>query len=141
MSAEVDQHVVALLVPVVAIVFGVAVAIVAIVTSHRQKLQRLELRHRERLAAIEKGLELLPDPPDVAAPAEQRPRFLLRGLVLLFTGAAVTAAMLQMRTWDAEVPYLLGLIPSAVGLGYLAYYFIEARHEAPRLTDPDGRSS
>ncbi len=52
----------ALFIPIITIVLGVAIAIVWIVTAHRQKVQRFEMRHRERMAAIEKGLELPPEP-------------------------------------------------------------------------------
>jgi hypothetical protein len=45
----------ALLIPILGIVLGVGVAIVAIIASHREKQKRAELRHRERIAAIEKA--------------------------------------------------------------------------------------
>ena len=57
-----DTEKIALMIPILAILLGVATAIIAIVTSHREKQKRVELRHRERLAAIEKGIELTPDP-------------------------------------------------------------------------------
>jgi hypothetical protein len=136
-----DPATLGLLVPIIAIIFGVAVAIVAIVAAHRQRMQRAELRHRERLAAIEKGLELPPDPPDVDANgALRRPRFLLRGLVLLFVGITLTLAMEQLHE---SVPYLFGMIPAAAGLGYLIYYYIEGRREpSPAATgSPPDRSS
>ena len=52
----------ALMIPILGIVMGVGIAIIAILTAHREKQKRVELRHRERLAAIEKGIELAPDP-------------------------------------------------------------------------------
>ncbi|HXQ63654.1 MAG TPA: DUF6249 domain-containing protein [Steroidobacteraceae bacterium] len=122
-----DTDMVAVFIPITAIMFGVACAIVSIVVTHRQRMQRAELRHRERLAAIEKGLELPPDPPDSdASGGRRRPRFLLRGLVLLFVGIALTVAMQQL---PGNAPYLFGTIPGAIGLGYLIYYFIEGRRE------------
>ena len=60
-----ETDIMALMIPIFGIVFGVGVAIVTIVTAHREKVKRAELRHRERLAAIEKGIELPPDPPDL----------------------------------------------------------------------------
>jgi len=58
---EEGQGIIALFIPLFGIVFGIAVAIVAIISKHREKLQRTELRHKERLAAIDKGLELPPE--------------------------------------------------------------------------------
>ena len=59
-----DIEQMALLIPIFGIVLGIAVAIVAIVASHREKVSRAEFRHRERIAALEKGIELPPDPPE-----------------------------------------------------------------------------
>jgi len=123
-----NEDIVAIFIPITAIIFGVACAIVSIIVGHRQRMQRAELRHRERLAAIDKGLELPPDPPDFNTDGgRRRPRFLLRGLVLVFLGISLTVAMLQL---PGSVPYLFGLIPAAVGLGYLVYYLIEGRRES-----------
>ena len=52
------------------------------------------LRHRERMAAIEKGADLPPEPPEPSR-ALPRPRiYLLRGLMWLFTGAALSICFL-----------------------------------------------
>ena len=59
-----DVEQMALMIPIFGIVLGIAVAIVAIVASHREKVSRAEFRHRERIAALEKGIELPPDPPE-----------------------------------------------------------------------------
>src|SRR5208282_3211379 len=113
-SDVMNEDIVAIFIPITAIIFGVACAIVSIIVGHRQRMQRAELRHRERLAAIDKGLELPPDPPDFNTDGgRRRPRFLLRGLVLVFLGISLTVAMLQL---PGSVPYLFGLIPAAVGL-------------------------
>ncbi len=132
-----SPDVIAVFVPIVAIIFGVAVAVVSIIGTHRQRMQRTELRHRERLAAIEKGLELPPDPPEQESTPARRPRHLLRGLVFLFVGLALTAAFYQNHS--DGFPFLYGLIPVAAGIAYLLYYVIEGRHEVPRAngTPPD----
>ena len=120
---------IAVLIPIVAIIFGVAVAIVAIQAAHRQRMQRADLRHRERIAAIEKGLELPVDPPEIDTAPPRRPRHLLVALVLMFVGAALTVALYQTNA--EHFPYLYGLIPVAAGVAYLIYYLIEGRHEVP----------
>jgi hypothetical protein len=131
MNTDATTDIIAVFIPITAIVFGVACAIVCIVAAHRQRMQRAELRHRERLAAIEKGLEVAPDPPEFDAGAGRRPRFLLRGLVLVFGGITLTVAIKQL---PGPVPYLFGMIPTAIGLGYLVYYLIEGRRESRTAT-------
>ncbi|MCU0975398.1 MAG: DUF6249 domain-containing protein [Steroidobacteraceae bacterium] len=116
-------EIVAVLIPLAAIVLGISVAIVGIVSRHRQLLQRTDLRHKERMAAIEKGLELPPDPPEMDI---RRPRYLLKGLVWSFTGAAVYV-MLDSLAGAEEAK--IGLIPVAVGLAYLVYYAVQGRKE------------
>jgi len=125
-----NPAVLGVMIPILAIILGVATAITAIIAGHRQRALRAELRHRERLAAIEKGIEIPNDPVEYSMPPMPRPRHLLRGLIWFFVGAVLTVAMWQTA---GDVPYLFGLIPAAVGLAYLIYYFVEGRHE-PELT-------
>ena len=124
------EEIIAMSVPVIAIVGGVCFAIIRVLATHRQRLQRAEFRHKERLAAIEKGLEMPSDPPEQeqAAVAVDGSRFLRQGLVLVLVGAVLTVSMMQLT----GVPYLFGLLPAAVGAGYLLYYFIHREHEAGR---------
>jgi hypothetical protein len=123
-----NPAVVGVFVPIIAILAGIAVAIVAMLTIHRQRLLRTELRHRERLAAIEKGFELPPDPPEVDPKAGDDARFLRHGLVLVAIGVTVTAAIFQLP--DKNVPYLFGFISAAIGVACLAYYAIRTRRAA-----------
>ena len=117
--------IVGVFIPIIAILAGIAVAIVGMLANHRQRLQRTELRHRERLAAIEKGLELPPDPPDADPKAGDDARFLRHGLVLVAIGVTVTAAMMQIP--DKDVPWLFGSIPAGIGIAYLLYYVIRIK--------------
>jgi hypothetical protein len=114
----------ALLIPILGIVLGVGVAIVAIVTSHREKLKRAELRYRERLAAIEKGIELPPDPD--AEPPPKKGNSLKSGLINLFLGAVLYFAIREVAGDDVA---LFGLIPAAIGVGSLISYFVESRRK------------
>ena len=132
-----SPQIIVFLVPIVAIMAGVAFAITRVLVGHRQRLQRTELRHKERMAAIEKGLELPPDPPesDPLTSAERfaavdGPRLLRQGLVLIAIGVAATAGMMQLPGGD--VPYLFWLVPAAIGMAYLLSYFIQRRHQQPR---------
>ena len=117
---------VAIMIPIFGIVFGVSVAIVAIVTEHRQKIQRAEARHKERLAAIEKGLDL---PPDMDDPDEagKRSGALRRGLIGVAVGIVLYFAL--DRVADEDIA-LFGLIPAAIGFANLAFYAIEGRKKS-----------
>ena len=114
----------ALLIPILGIVLGVGIAIVAIIASHREKQTRAELRHRERLAAIEKGIELPPDPD--SEPPPKRGGSLKSGLIGLFLGIVLYFAIREVA--DADVA-LFGLIPAAIGVGSLISYFVEGRRK------------
>jgi hypothetical protein len=117
------------LIPLAAIVLGIGIGIVAIIAKHRRDVRELELRHRERMAAIEKGLDLPPDPVSSKQPTGDRhlrgggSRYLLRGLVWVGIGLAVALTEDEMtyrfHSW--------GWIAAAVGMAYLIYYFIEGR--------------
>jgi hypothetical protein len=122
--------IVGVFIPVIAIVLGVGAAIVQIIANHR--MQRADHRHRERLAAIDKGLELPADPAEPVVDPRHRPRDLLRGLVLLLVGAVLVPAL--MRNGDADIA-LFGLLPAAVGLAYLVYYLVERRRESAAQQD------
>ena len=119
---EESEGLIALFIPLFGIVFGVAVAIVSIVTSHRAKVKRAELRHRERLAAIEKGIEPPPELPDPEG--GKRGVSLRNGLVGLFVGIVLYFALREVVNSDVA---LFGLIPAAVGVANLIAYFVESK--------------
>ena len=110
------------MIPLSAIILGISAGIVGIVSRHRQQVQRADLRHRERLAAMDKGVEL---PPELEDPID-RPRYLLKGLVWSFIGIAAWFALNAMA--GSEESMLAG-IPFAIGVAYLIYYFVQGRHE------------
>ncbi len=56
-----EVEIMALMIPIIGIIFGIAIAFAAITYGHREKLKRAELRHRERMAAIERGIEVPPE--------------------------------------------------------------------------------
>ena len=114
----------ALLIPILGIVLGVGVAVVAIIASHREKQKRAELRHRERIAAIEKGIELPPDAD--AEPPQKKGSSLKSGLINLFLGAVLYFAIREVAGDDVA---LFGLIPAAIGVGSLISYFVEGRRK------------
>jgi hypothetical protein len=117
-------------IPIVAIVMGIGIAMLAVVVDYRKKRDMFALHHKERMAAIEKGMELPPLPPEFFEDGRRRrnPSDSLRtGLILLFVGVAVTAAMYQ----SAPDAYLWGVVPGAVGVAFLLYYAIAGRKLPP----------
>lgn len=122
---------IAVLIPIAGIVFGIGIAAVAIVTSHREKVKRAELRHKERLAAMDKGIEM---PPEIVDQDDAgRPRFLLQGLIWLGVGIGIFFALGDLAGDEVG---MLGLIPAAVGIATLIYYAIEGRKETSDRRPP-----
>jgi hypothetical protein len=112
----------ALFIPILGIIMGVLIAIAVIFAAHRQKMQRNDMRHKERMAALEKGLEIPPEPVESdngskVSTLRTGLTGLLVGMVLYFAPGAVAGS---------EVA-LFGLIPAAIGLANLIFYFVEAR--------------
>jgi hypothetical protein len=129
------DNAVGIVIPLVSIVLGILMIIVSIVTKHRRQMQELDNRHRERMAAIEKGLDLPPDTVSDRVVVGDRVRgvrrggsdYLLRGLIWLGVGIALSASDSFFGTGNR----MFGWIASAVGVAYLIYYGLEGRREGP----------
>ncbi len=134
-------------IPVIAITFSVGLPMVAlivwIVLNYRKRHRLIELHHAERMAAIERGMEI-PELPieliDGRSPRRRRTS-LLPGLVWFFIGLAVVVGRGSLE----EVPVITGMIPLGIGLAYLLYYFlegrkIEARQMESELSERKGHS-
>ncbi len=122
-----EPALVGVFIPIVAIVGGLAVGAISILAAHRKRALQMELRHKERLVALERGLELPPDVDPALDPKLVRPRHLLRGLVWTFVGLAAIGFFYNESGPDEA---WLGGLPLAVGLAYLLYYVLEGRREA-----------
>ena len=125
---------VALLIPILSVTVSLAALIVWIVMWYRRRMHEVDCRHQERMAAIEKGLEL---PPESLPQPEQTPprsRYLLRGLIWLGVGVAVTFGG---HDWLRAPLGGAGWIAVAVGAAYLIFYFVEGRRASvPKLEEP-----
>ena len=131
-----DTEIIELLIPIFGIVFGVGIAIVSIIAGHRHKMKRAELRHAERLAALEKGIELPPDPePERSG---KRVGTLRGGVMWLLIGVVLYFALRGVADPDAA---LFGLIPAAVGIASLVSYFVEARKNGGERDSSGGRGA
>ena len=126
----------ALSIPIVAIVGGIAAGIVRML----QRQRAFEMIQRERIAAIERGLDpdkiaslqrpllyddhgIYTDP--VMATERRRQGLMIGGIVTLFVGIALAVFLRGVvGEGDADKAWLVGLIPSAVGVALLLCSFL-----------------
>jgi len=118
-----NPGVIGVFIPIVAIVMGIGIGMLAIWSEHRRKAQLLEQNHRERMHAIEKGLELPPLPPGLigvsTGPATSSSAKALRnGIMLTLIGIILYFAI---GVVGADEAALFGLIPAAIGIANLVY--------------------
>ena len=124
--------VVGVMIPIVAIVMGIGIGMLSLLLDYRKKREMFAMHHQERMAAIEKGMEVPPLPAeffqDHRRRAQRLPADNLRsGLILLLVGVAITIALYDTLQHD----YLWGLVPCAIGVANLLFYYIEQR-KTPR---------
>jgi len=108
------------LIPIIAIVMGLSVAMLCLYLDFRKKRELFQLHHAERMAAIEKGIELPPLPPEFFGEYRNREprasRHRRQGLLLSFLGIAISVGM-----WGSshERGAWWGLVFVAVGAAFL----------------------
>jgi hypothetical protein len=116
---DINPAVVAIFIPIIALLGGVAIAIAAVVTHGKKK----ELEHRERVAAMEKGLPLPQLPPEpVKRPAYSGRR--AAGLIIFGFGIALTIGISVSESFEEGV---WGLLFIFVGLGLLIAAYLDKR--------------
>jgi hypothetical protein len=129
--------IIALAIPVIAIVMGIGIGMLSLYLDYRKKRGIYELHHKERMAAIEKGMDVPPLPLEFFQDSRRKPPkvradYLRRGLIWLLVGGAITVAFIA----DHQKHSLWGLIPTAVGLAYLLFYYLDGG-AAPGRDDRD----
>jgi hypothetical protein len=124
---------------IVGIIFGTSIPIIAIILEYRKRRALIEALHKERLAAIEKGIEVPPMQVEPDERPKRRVSGLLKGMMWFLVGIAIIVALVVHDT-DAA---LWGLIPVAVGVAHLIYYFVEGRKleavEAAKMAREDSK--
>jgi hypothetical protein len=130
------EGILGVMVPIVAIVMGIGVAMLGMWLDFRKKREIFELHHKERMAAIEKGMDVPPLPPELFQSNKRHGRlpsdYLRRGLVWGLVGLGVFAAMRM----EHENGAWYALIAVAVGVANLLMYLYQSRQ--PRdATTPD----
>ena len=113
-----DPELFAILIPITALMGGIAIAVVAILTGARKK----ELEHKERLIAMEKGMSIPEPAKPVCRPTYQSNR--TSGFVMTMIGIALTIAL-----WVTAGPTggVWGFIPLAIGIGLLISSALEKK--------------
>lgn len=125
------RHIVPFLIPIISIVMGIGIGMLVLWLDFQKKLRMFELLHKERLFALERGLEVPPLPKEFLAPerkeASNTPRVssLRWGLMWLLLGLALMIAMalndgIEQASW--------ALLPVAVGIAQLVYYQAATLH-------------
>jgi hypothetical protein len=119
------------MIPIVAIIMGVGVAMLGVWTDYKRKSEMFEMHHKERLLAIERGMEVPPLPMEFFRGASGNlvgsPNDRLRyGLIWLLVGLALMIALALNRSLESAA---WGLLPVAVGLANLIYYATVARNQ------------
>jgi hypothetical protein len=134
------EELLGILLGMIAVVMTLSIPISYIVLRYRRARRAMELMHAERMAAIERGMELPTASLDVEATqaALGKPRTaLLPGLMWLFVGLAITGS--GFATAFESAPIFVGLIPIGIGLAYLFYYFLEERKQQPEKSPTQPR--
>ena len=123
-----NEEVIAVFIPIVAIVMSLLIPIIYQVTEYRRRRDIVEALHKERMASIERGIEPKPLPEELLNPfrRNRNPRYLLTGMIWLFIGIGIFVFLGAVAGEDVR---WIGLIPGGVGLAYLLYHLIEGRHE------------
>jgi hypothetical protein len=131
------------IIPIFGILFGIGGPVVVVIVwftlNYHKRRKLMELHHAERMAAIERGMEIPPLPIELIdgrSVPKRRRTALLPGLVWFFVGLAVTVGSL-VGDADGEIPVFLGLIPLGIGLAYLIYYFTEGKKVEARWLEHD----
>lgn len=132
-----NEEVIATFIPIVAIVMSLLIPIIYQITEYRRRRDIVEALHKERMAAIERGIEPKPLPEELLNPfrRNRNPRYLLTGMIWLFIGIGIFVFLGAVAGEDVR---WIGLIPGGVGLAYLLYHLVEGRHEKKIEAVPAG---
>ena len=132
-----DPGIIGVFIPIVAIVMGIGIGMLSIWTEHKRKAQLLEQFHKERLAALEKGISMPELDRRLVALDEREPatsaKAFRNGLMMLLIGIILYFALNNLLGQKLS---LFGLIPAAVGIANLVYGVLllkkekEGRHKA-----------
>ena len=130
-----NPNILGMLIPIVAIVMGVSIGMLALWLDYRKKREIYQLHHAERMAAIEKGVDVPLLPPEFF---QTNGRFnptptqrLYLGVLYTLLGAVLTGAWILSdaeKSWSGGGQALTGLLFIAAGVANLLFYVFDRRH-------------
>lgn len=124
------------MVPIAAIVLGLGAVMLGMWLDFRKKREMFQMHHAERMAAIEKGIDLPPLPLEFFQNHKRRESspytYLRRGLLWSLVGVGITMAL--WGTGHRE--FWWGLVPIGAGVAYLLSYLVERNRKPAGGNDP-----
>jgi hypothetical protein len=131
------------LIPLFAIFFSIGGPVTAFIVwlwlNYQKRRKLMELHHAERMAAIERGMDIPPLPIELIDGRSPRPRSrkssLRSGLIWFFVGLAAAISLASSNEHD--IPMFVALIPLGVGVAFLLYYFLEGRKSEALMFEHD----
>ena len=122
------RHILPLFIPIIAIVMGIGIGMLGLFLDYQKKTRMFELHHKERLLAIERGMEVPALPPEFftsgGKATSPRSNSLRWGMIWLGLGLALGVAM-----WINDGPEQASwaLLPVALGLAQIGFYFVDGK--------------
>jgi hypothetical protein len=134
------ENIIGVLTGIVAIIMGSGIGMLALWLDYRKKRDIFQLHHAERMAAIEKGIELPPLPPEFFQSNRQGlrtpPEYLRRGLLWVLIGAAGSTALYFQSGTHLQAWW--GLVLVAWGVANLLFYALDGRRKTTDSAGHDG---
>jgi uncharacterized membrane protein HdeD (DUF308 family) len=101
--------------------------ILGIVLAYRHSRHLIDLTHKERMSALERGLEIPASPPRGGSPGQTPAlHYLHRGLIFTLLGLSLIAAF-GVNAGASSA--LWGLPVTAIGIAYLILFFVTQAKE------------
>jgi Flp pilus assembly protein TadB len=91
------------------------------------------------MAAIGRGMDIPPLPIELIDGRSPRPRSrkssLRSGLIWFFVGLAIVIGLVSSN--EHHIPMFVALVPLAIGIAFLLYYFLEGRKSEALMFEHD----
>ncbi|HUQ08671.1 MAG TPA: hypothetical protein VM146_00045 [Steroidobacteraceae bacterium] len=138
-----DPAVIGTFIPIVAITLGIGIGALAIWSEHKRKLELIDRIHRERMLALEKGVEPPALPPgmvgDLGAKPKLVPRYLWpramrNGLMMLFGGIVLYFAVDEAGGREGAMFMLVLAVLGLANLIYAAVIWKQEKDDPPKLS-------
>lgn len=113
----------------ISVILGIGLGAFGIWADYRKRHELIQSIHRERMAALDKGLEPSPLPVELLSGQVSKPHspgdYLKPGIIWLMVGLGLGIFLYLQK--PAGTKFAVGVIPTFVGLGYLLCHWMECR--------------